>query len=865
MNNNIFKYKKLVLASLVAVITACGGDYDGGTESSDNTPPMLDSMVKPEPVVMSPNPEPGTGCEYVDTEDANIQQLNCTFHTTDALFNIGGDAREFFDVDLRTGVLDPDIGDSLSISNLRFLWEGVNCFQIRFNTVRLEDNPQCGSGETIDDLVAALPVEEQTQYDGMSIEDKLERFRVRQSQSLPLFVDRDYAFEQQRFSYRVTPSNMKYLLRQGQYTAVHLQYEVTDGDSSITRRLYIRVNGVNQAPRNLNPIEGDENYRVGWVFDTDPNTSVDLLAGFVDDDIQAAEADEEANGSIAERFRLSDNHVPGDYNPQELQVGNFEYIDGLGEGVGYVFNAGTGELEITSGAVADSLTPGAEAILQFEYEVFDGDPILDDALSGFREFEFAVVGTDPSANDAPFFREDLFIEVGNEETQLPWGGKYNFNLFALARDPEGDPILLESLDFGGASELFGVDTSSTATTGIITVDTVAFYNIPEGESRDIVLTYELTDGTAVSEERTYTIRMHGYERNLLKNAGVDYGFESGVLSIGAPSVPGGWSYGWSADGAASDMVDVGGTMRPVQNILDASSGLMPYAGDYFLYTSPGWSTSVLRTEALPVGMLEANRRYYVNFWAKASNIWSSINVGIGSDNDWDNRQITVTSPVNGTSEWKEHTGYFLGDPAYDEVTPISFWFQSGAGNEVLYDNVSIVPYFYDPERDFAGPQTFEGDSFAPWEVLNVGGGSATITSAAGFNEGTGLEVDTTGATDTVIVRLSADSFPDGAIQDGARFRVEIDMRFFTHPEDGDGASNATVTAAFYDQANPTTRLALNNFLVNASWKKLDYTFNVDVLNTGAFDWGNLDVGFQLEFDKPDQTFYVDNIRVYQVP
>lgn len=91
------------------------------------------------------------------------------------------------------------------------------------------------------------------------------------------------------------------------------------------------------------------------------------------------------------------------------------------------------------------------------------------------------------------------------------------------------------------------------------------------------------------------------------------------------------------------------------------------------------------------------------------------------------------------------------------------------------------------------------------------------------------------------------------------------MRFVTHPEDGNGASNATVTAAFYDEASPATRMAINNFLVNASWTHFDYTFNVDVLNTGDVDWANTDVGFQIEFNKPGETFYIDNVRIYQMP
>lgn len=880
------------------------GSNNGGASYQD-LPATTPSYILP---TTSANAEANMGCAYEDV-DVAVPVLVCDFYESAiwatelqerrrhavsgevATLDNGDDYQypvlsSSFEISMLSGVMDSDFGDALSVENLHYVFFGVNCFNIRNNPFLVEENEElCGSENNIDSLIAALPAEDQIEYVDLATNNpddpdtaeneltvaKLLRYRTRQGQSFPRY-EIEYGFEQTTFGFKVTPKELVPILRAGEFASIEVTYDISDGTDMLPRRMRINIHGESYAPIEDMPMvfSGGEDVLFTEIYD--------LSSGMSDQDIEIQEALVAEWGPLENKYNLT--ATTRDYLPQAIRIRNFMPIDGtpsssasspdtaaweymqIDNGVvwrvnGVEVDGDTGvdsldrtptnfyddswAIQIRPALFAPDLETGESQVLRFSYEVGDTDELNFGQVTT-RIFEYTIVGsttaTAPTIPSTPFTKA-----FGGAMSDFSLGDTQVIDLLEGVVDLEGEAMSIVNFNDGGAGAIYGIDTSQVLVDGTITIDSSPFWIVPAEDTRDFTFTYQVSDGTLTSEERTLTVTITGEDQSLLVQLGGTTGFEGETLGAGTDT--------WRArfPGTAS-------------SIVGETGGVVPYAGASMLRLDTTWSTVSTRDGLIPAGTIQEGATYYTSYWVHSSDV-GQVASGV-SPAAWGQASPQVFERVTVAGEWREYISYFTAE-AND---PLALWLHNPwsdsptntVANEVFFDDVRLVEYEYNPLRDFAsdsGAQDFEAGSAGDWITEN-----ATVVvgaSAAAGGTTNGLMVDTAGQAAAFTLTLPGSSIPDGAIQEGGRYRVAFNMQF---PAYATSADDTAVTVTFFDTASPGTTYTQEIVLNSVDWTWMDYNIN---LPTGGFDWSTADVGIMISFNRADAVFYLDDVTIYQLP
>lgn len=902
MNIHNFKLKSTLLSSIIFALTACGGDGEG----KNNSAPVFnaDDIVQP---AIQGKPDV-SACSYVESEVSGVMETRCVFKESDRF--VAGDLTvDTWEIDLRVGATDADPRNQLSVKDMVFLWEGINCMQV--NVAIEEDWPTCSSEANIDVDIAVLPEEERQIYiettyglaedlgidtsgmateaevlsaiDALEVDDaetgidpnlatlatqKLRQWRLESRKRLPRFTHQ-YGVRRDFNSFFITPTELIPILREGERAELHVEYFLTDGKDTLTRHLNVIIEGEGSNPELA---AGELSSNAFNTLDS-AGMTVNLIQNVFDTDIEQQELLSERFGDLTR-----DELYGSDYTPEVLMIRNFRLtnpISGSEEGFGYTtnfdFQRGTTQngsdaiyLLVDPSLFLGVLAPDEVRELIFEYDVVDAidEQRVFGSLS--RTITVTITGTRDPGDNPPVFSGPLNITFGTDDAEIPYYAGGGLDLFAGVRDADSVAADVRIESVTGLGSPVGFDTSSVLSNGVLGIDSIHY--LPNKNRSDEIISFEVvyTDGTNLSDTRTVNINFNNDTLNILK--GIDFGFESGdILDSSADADQTHWQVYSQQDG---EVVEV--------SMADAKDGV------YALSTPLGRTIVQLSRTVFPQGEIVAGRSYMVNFWAKTSNPWQALEVSFFK-NAWNggNHLLptgALRSSPSGATDWFEHSVYFTAPGDLDQDDTIGMVLTAQGNNTVLFDDVSISQYFYTGFRDAIkfGGQTFEDDTLLAtgFTFMNVPVDAAEIVTLVDQPDapnstypGSGeraLQIDTTGATGTTTLNLASDRFSQDVIKDQGRYRLEF---FFRYPGwTGDVATgpNAQIIATIYDENEPTTQMRGQLFRANIAWDRLSYTFNVEELSPGV-DWSTRDVALRIEIIQPDQIFLMDNIRFYRVP
>ena len=250
----------------------------------------------------------------------------------------------------------------------------------------------------------------------------------------------------------VTVDTTAYELAPGATEVIEYSYNVLDGQGgSVAQTATITITGTNDAPTVGAAIVG--------AGDEDTGTfGVNLLAGA--------------------------NDVDGG----TLSVDSLTVTNG-GDASGITVNAnGT----VTVDTTAYELAPGATEVIEYSYNVLDGQ-----GGSVAQTATITITGT----NDAPTVGAAI-VGAGDEDT-----GTFGVNLLAGANDVDGGTLSVDSLTVTNGGDASGITVNAN---GTVTVDTTA-YELAPGATEVIEYSYNVLDGQGGSVAQTADDHDHGHE------------------------------------------------------------------------------------------------------------------------------------------------------------------------------------------------------------------------------------------------------------------------------------------------------------------------------------------------------------------
>ncbi|MDU0354345.1 hypothetical protein RS130_10755 [Paraglaciecola aquimarina] len=843
-----FKYKNLLVPAVMTALYGCGsGSSDNDIVKIENkVAPVLDTSA----LLVEGN------SDAVAYADGVISWMTSTYDNADGKmeweYRFKESAREFpsndqrnpepvdhIEIDLLTGITDADNGSNLTIKQVQFVWEGPDCS----NTVATAPEYP----EICNPILDALGfIDADGNIVNTIFEDEEE---IREYQNLPITNEVIYGFQIKETSLMVTPSAFAPILVNGQTSQLHLIYKVTDGVSTIDRRIKVVIDGEDAAPVFLQRfIDSDE-----VVIDPDTGESIpqsevsislseksapvrfNIAHGIYDQDI------EDIQELIAEKGDLTEIYQSGHYSaerlsiigvtgPADMPAGVFNDVNSVSK---WTEERGVTEytVEIDPAPYADLLSRGEEVDLEFTFQVTDGNNTVD------RSFFVNIKGAD-------LVNPPEFDEPTTEFSMSTSAFTTVFNLKSGAIDLDGDNM--EVVDFVAAagSDGYGVDLSNP---NVVRIDPYGFLDLAPGEEQVLSYTYKLTDGSLTSDEHTLNITLTGANHNLLhKSEPAHNGFETGSLDGSA------WMGGDGAASVASEAAAIGG---------------------YGLNVSADSTFFEIDQTGIDQGKIEEGDDYYINFYGKQSNAWGGVRVTFNKSGDTNDSFQIEESPNNGTTDWVEHTlTYLNADEFFQKDSTFDVTFRLGTGT---YDNFSLVKYEYTKSRDLIPDGVFTSGNAGGWAVS--GDVTLAVTEDANRLQNTddlqyGLAAE--GGAAGGVLYLDSDNLIQGGIKKGMRYILQFDLRNPTYAGTN-GADPSPLLARIVDEesgnwvrkgafAEPTTTAwntytyHLNTQSLGTDWNGIKYASDVE------FDWENAKV--RVEIDIPgDQTFYIDNVKLFPVP
>ncbi|MCF2950260.1 hypothetical protein L0668_19285 [Paraglaciecola aquimarina] len=843
-----FKYKNLLVPAVMTALYGCGGGTDNEIVKIENkTAPMLDtSVLVVEGYTDAAAYANGDIKWMTSTYDNDDGKLEWEYRFKESAGSFpSNDSRNpepvaHVEIDLLTGISDADNGSALSVENVQFLWEGPNCSDTLGNA---PDYP-----EICDPILEALDLFD---AEGNIIDTTFEQEEeIRELQNLPVTNELIYGLELKETSIMVNPSKFAPILRTGQTSQIHLIYKVTDGESSIDRRIKIVIDGEDTAPvfielnEDGEPILDDDTgerkpFEIKPIVlsEKDEPIKINIAEGIYDQDIEDIEILKGEVGDLTEIYRSQDYTVerldvlgvtapegtpPGVYNPTNdttkwtEERGIVEYM-----------------VEIDPAPYADALNRGDSVDLEFTYQVSDDNNTTD------RSFIVTIKGAD--VVNPPEFTEAVLDKPMGTNAAIT-----TFDLKEGAFDLDGDNMQVIDFVAADGSTGYGIDLSNP---NVVKVDPYGFLDLAPGESRTLSYTYRLTDGLFTSDERTLNINVTGANHNLFHKTNPDYNtFETGSLDGSA------WQGG---DGVASVAMEAAAS------------------GEYGLNVAADNTFMEIDVAGIEQGKIEEGDDYYISFNSKQNAAWGGVRVSFNKNGDTNDPFQIENSANGGTNDWVEHSltyvdanEFFTKDATFD----VTFRLATGT-----YDNFSMIKYDYQKSRDLIPDGVFTSGTAGGWAV--TGDVTLAVTEEANRVQNTddlqyGLEATAGPGGGTLY--LDSNNLIQGGIKKGMRYILQFDLSNPTY-SDPNGANPSPLLARIVDEETGNwVRKGAFAKPSSTEWNTYAYHLNTQSIGTDwngnlgkyasdvDFDWENAKV--RVEINIPGgQTFEIDNIKLFPVP
>lgn len=850
----IFKYKTLLVPAILTALSGCGGnssDSDNQYVKNGNVAPTLDVQALESTYSTTYTNDQGDLEWVFNFQESDEQWDNPQSQLTEKV--------DFYEIDLLTGIVDPDISDNLTVKDVTFMWRGADCS----NTITTApDYP-----DLCFPILEKLGLMEDDGEGGRkpintTFDDEEE---IRKEQNLPLYSKIIYGFELKQDSLKVTPNMFAPLLLTGQTAELGIIYNVTDGEATISRRVKVIVNGDDSAPEFYEQDEyGDlvltsDGERIpvdvssGSASEKEEPVTFNLLEGIFDQDrYDVAELEEEIG--LLENFynQQSENDFTRDIisvhsfsPPGDIIDGTWETTTKWREGLGLTeYN-----LVIDPSTYAEELAKGEDKVLTFTYVVSDGNNDVE------RSFEFTIRGA--NLKNAPEFSEANVTSVIQTNDKIQ-----TVSLLEGVSDPEGDQMIIVDL-VGPTTNEFGYDDSTMLDNGNIKIDPYFFTYLKAGETKDFVYTYKVSDGELVSEERTYTVQLVGGNSNLAANGvNSDHDLEGnssiithGSAVFGETDGPFYWQWSGANNGNANGELSI--TSEAAHS---GSFGLDGNDDNMFIR---------LGVNGIKQGSILKGDSFYLNYFAKTDGAWANINNIFNEEGVWNDTLLEKVTQSLGTTDWAERT--VTVDDADEFFTEDSTFDITFHGGRYDMDDVSIVKYSYNADRDLVEEGSFDLETTGGWQVSD-GALLEVLEEANRFQNTDGIEygLKVTGHNDnTTELYLDSSVFPQGAIKKGMRYIIEFDLR----DQGFVSGSPAAIHAMVKDEASANISRRLTYAYATTSWSK--YHLHINTVSDGSdfkgmvntdvnFDWESATTRLAIEIPA-GKTFYIDNIRVYPVP
>lgn len=846
-------FKTLIPLSVLLALTGCGGSDNDNSPNSTNRAPTFnaETLVTTLPSLAA---ERGGDALRSSTEIvADVPQWNVTFYEDEKAFDnpdtISG-VSDYVDIDLLAGVTDAD-NDKLSVQNLTFLWSGPNCANTLVDGVRFP--------EVCAEIYAELGLEAGV------VATADEARQIRELQNKPVVDDPIYGFEILSDAMRVTPSNFAQILRTTQTAELGINYEVTDGEFVIVRKLFVRITGVDYAPEfiqlnsdgtpfldadgNKKPVELDS-VLVSEKFNS---LQVDIAEGFFDQDILDAADRVEKVGDLNDYYSIGNTaYTRETLAPTNLQVKDSEgnLIDaelGFTSGPVRLINPQTGNmssaiLTLNPGAFTESLSAGDIETLTVSFELSDGNNSTE------RSFEVVVVGAD-AGNNAPVFFDNITSEMGSTDAPT------SVSLLAGTLEHEGDAISVVNLTpVDGTQSNYGIFINANN----IVVDPYFFTHLQPNETQTFKYEYQLSDGSLESSTRAVEIVVTGQSANLAaRGEESDPGFETGSLDSSA------WRFQAVAEAAPENLT-----------VTDTEA----HSGTYSLSGTQNGIYATLGEAGIQQNVIDQNDLVYLKAFTQVSAApWNAMSVLVNRGDDFD-LNLTVQDislPALGVANnWVERVSTYRApeyfDPEANETFNVTFLMPENS----QIDDVALIKVVNGwTTRRMIADGTFNTPATQGWSV--TGGASLDVTLDANRavnpnGPAYGLHViNNTGE----VQRLELDPslFPQGSIKKGMRYIIQLDIQVPSYTTETGavpidfgihevGGSNISRSIQFADRSNTLWKTYYAHIDTTSDGVYFGGPLNTDV----DFDWENATVQPALYIRAGDE-LQIDNIIMYPVP
>ena len=606
----------------------------------------------------------------------------------------------------------------------------------------------------------------------------------------------------------VRPAALAPLLDTGESTTLTLNYEITDGTTSIPRQATITVTGEDVAPT----AEGD----LAGNFTRDAGTGViDLLKGVSDGDEEPLIAFE-LTADTANSFTI----------PATINEDN--------------------QLELDISAVESQIPDGEKVTFNYSYKV------KDHRFEISRNLLVNVLGVQDIAG-APLIL-NYFLDASANETDTV----QVYDLSQETVEREGDAIVITDLTLDGESELpYGVELDGN----ILSVDPHAYFNdVTSGQSMSLSFLFKVADdtGNTADGERSLVVTINGEETNLVAASGFSADFEdtTQVGPLDQTTNPGGFVWGFANWGcpvkeirsSAARTGDYGMFMQgsfchfEVRDIIPALEDDQKYAMSYWLNNEASNGASgnpfVPLFTTVPEGSSLDNR-----FWLGGRYFDQSLNTWM------EHVQIIDTGETgawNGYENLPVHFGLLKYDDSY-------------SGGKHNIDDLNMVKY---GNFDTAVHDMLEDANglFDNAETVVSSAGSVEIRDVEGMQT---LFVDTTGEVDGVTVNLPIKM---GAIKAGGRYAVVMNAQLINH--DTLYAVDANTKVAFgVSLSNGTARIDANGegYTWGADDSVADIIITEEFGRSADVDWSQENMTLNITFSEAGAQYYVDNVRLIAIP
>lgn len=829
------KLKNLILPSVLLALSGCGGS--GGSDNSTNSSGSNQAPVLNEDML---NTERGS-----TTVVADIVQWEVTFSESETSFvaqaNTGTDFVNYYDIDLLTGISDPD-GDTLAIKDVTFIWSGPDCANTLVDAVNFPD--------VCDAILAEFGV---SAGDTVTAEQAAD---IRELQNRPVVDEPIYGFEMLTTGLRVTPENFAPLLVTGQTAELGVSYIVTDGVNEIQRRVLAIVEGLDAAPVFIQTNDDgsprlDDN---GNTIPIDPPsalvseksgvTTIEMAEGLYDQDIYDVAQLEREIGDLSSIYTIGNT-----YQRQNLFVENFTVTSDSAVAIPAGFarysritDPVTG-LMVSAEAIIDPRTLASTLNAGDVVEVTVSFDITDGNNSTNRQFTITVVGAD-DGNNAPLFFDDLSASLSTTANAT------TFDLTEGVLELESDDMsIVGFMPVDGTDDEYGIFPNLASETNLV-VDPVYFTYLQPGESKTFSYTYLISDGSLSSEERRIDITLNGASANIVARAEQpDPGFESGSLEASP------WRFETAGDAANLNIIDT-----------DAHSGT------YSLQGTEEAIVATLTSAGIQQNQINEGDYFYVSFFAKiVDRGFSVLNVLLNKGDNYDSNGAIHLLPVPAlgvVNNWVERiasveaSDYF--SPSDSETFSLSVVMQ----NNAIIDDLSIIK-FNTGGRTLISNGAFTTPSLQGWSVT----GGATIevnedANRANNGTGNGLRIlnDTASFEE---LQLDPSFFPQGSIKKGMRYVIQFDMRTPSY------TGNAVPIDWKLKEVGGATQSRRLDYAARSATLWTTYHIHIDTSsdsrdvrgllnNDTSFDWESATVQPVLSL-RPGDELQIDNIRMYPVP